>query len=158
MVSQGRLRREKCPVADSLTAGNDWNNIPTRSSRTISNTPTDANSRGKPTLTPLSGADYFESALSIRVGSQSTFRVYYTPPNVAGDSNGDDEDAEEQPVVFVCHHGAGYSGLSFALLAKQVHRSSNGKAGVLSLDCRGHGEWSSMRPVFCLIIQRFSLR
>ncbi|KAL7005403.1 Protein phosphatase methylesterase 1 [Cystobasidiomycetes sp. EMM_F5] len=84
--------------------------------------------------------NYFESALSIRVGSQSTFRVYYTPPNVAGDSNGDDEDAEEQPVVFVCHHGAGYSGLSFALLAKQVHRSSNGKAGVLSLDCRGHGK------------------
>lgn len=39
----------------------------------------------------------------------------------------------------ICHHGAGYSGLSFALFAKEVERLSGGECGVLALDCRGHG-------------------
>ena len=39
----------------------------------------------------------------------------------------------------VTHHGAGSSGLSFALFAFQV-RKALPTAGVLSLDARGHGE------------------
>lgn len=85
----------------------------------------------------------------------STFRVYYTPPtNVKAlsgtssiGSSVQDED-EETPVVFVCHHGAGYSAMSFALLSKELVENSGGKAGVLALDCRGHGE--SNREFMCL--------
>jgi protein phosphatase methylesterase 1 len=40
----------------------------------------------------------------------------------------------------LCHHGAGSGGLSFAALAKEVKDKSNGELGVLTYDCRGHGQ------------------
>ncbi|KAF8813490.1 hypothetical protein BYT27DRAFT_6373728 [Phlegmacium glaucopus] len=54
-------------------------------------------------------------------------RIYYTPPKLA---NG---------TIMICHHGAGYSGLSFACLAKEVTEMTKGECGVLSLDARRHG-------------------
>lgn len=102
---------------------------------------------------PLSGQGYFAQALAVQTGQAdgnsggndagpSTFRVYYTPPTRTSASDaggqGDDED-EDSPVVFVCHHGAGYSGMSFALLAKEITEKSKGTAGVLAIDCRAHG-------------------
>ncbi|KAJ6611132.1 Alpha/Beta hydrolase protein [Mycena sp. CBHHK59/15] len=42
--------------------------------------------------------------------------------------------------VMVCHHGAGYSGLSFACLAKEIGDMSKGECGVLALDARRHGK------------------
>lgn len=105
--------------------------------------------------TPLSGQGYFETALSVSVRSQAgalsssdtddsedkeTFRVYYTPPSAGHLARDSDDDDDDEPVVFVCHHGAGYSAMSFALLAKTLSESSGGKAGVLALDVRGHGE------------------
>lgn len=63
-------------------------------------------------------------------------RVYYTPPVVGvGDSH-----SLKETTVMVCHHGAGHSGLSFALLAKEVKERTRGQCGVLSLDARLHGE------------------
>ena len=88
--------------------------------------------------TPLSGKDCFAQALQVDAGPSSSFRVYFTPPSVSPGGALDDDD-EESPVVFVCHHGAGYSAMSFALLAKELVKESGGKAGVLALDCRGHG-------------------
>lgn len=106
---------------------------------------------------PLSGQDYFAQALAVQVNESgdngsdsgagpSTFRVYYTPPTRAGASqagldthNKPNDEDEENPVVFVCHHGAGYSAMSFALLAKEITEGSKRSAGVLALDCRGHG-------------------
>jgi len=41
----------------------------------------------------------------------------------------------------VCHHGAGYSGLSFACFAGEVREMTKGECGVLALDARGHGEF-----------------
>lgn len=41
--------------------------------------------------------------------------------------------------LLVTHHGAGSSGLSFALFASEV-RKALPNAGVLSFDARGHGE------------------
>ena len=55
------------------------------------------------------------------------FRVYYTLSKV---KNG---------TLMVCHHGAGYSGLSFACFAKEVTEISKGECGVLALDARCHG-------------------
>ncbi|KAM3086719.1 Protein phosphatase methylesterase 1 [Clarireedia jacksonii] len=40
--------------------------------------------------------------------------------------------------LFVMHHGAGSSGLSFAVLTEEICRKSP-NSGVLSLDARGHG-------------------
>ena len=91
--------------------------------------------------TPLSGKECFAQALQVDAGPSSNFRVYYTPPSVSPGGGLDDDD-QESPVVFVCHHGAGYSAMSFALLAKELVKESGGKSGVLALDCRGHGAYT----------------
>ena len=57
-----------------------------------------------------------------------THHVYITPPLAKGP-------------LFVAHHGAGSSGLSFALLASEI-RKVLPAAGILSLDARGHGQTS----------------
>lgn len=43
----------------------------------------------------------------------------------------------------VLHHGAGYSALSFAMMAKEITAETGGECGVLSLDCRRHGALSN---------------
>ena len=116
-----------------------------------------AGSKSDLDYSPLSGQDYFAQALAVQVresgdnssdsgAGPSTFRVYYTPPASASVStaganihNEVGHEDEESPVVFVCHHGAGYSAMSFALLAKELTEGSKRTAGVLALDCRGHG-------------------
>ncbi|MCO5599820.1 hypothetical protein L7F22_053927 [Adiantum nelumboides] len=52
----------------------------------------------------------------------------------------DEEEDESSPTIFLLHHGAGYSALSFALVAKSITQQTRGKAGVLAYDCRGHGK------------------
>lgn len=59
--------------------------------------------------------------------SDLDFRVYYSPPKF------------EDGTVIICHHGAGYSGLTFACMAKEITDMSKGECGVLAYDCRGHG-------------------
>lgn len=92
---------------------------------------------GKPQdYSPLSAAGYFESALEVDVPIASTmaaFRVYYTPPTSVSEDSG-------RGIVFVCVHGAGYSGLSWACFGKSVVDKGKGKVGVLAYDARGHGE------------------
>lgn len=79
-------------------------------------------------FTPISASDYFDQALEINVPSvQLKFRVYYSPPKAKGGT------------VLICHHGAGYSALSFACFAKEVTRLSNGECGVFAFDVRRHG-------------------
>lgn len=62
-------------------------------------------------------------------------RVYYTPPKF------------EDGTVIVCHHGAGYSGLSFACMAKEITDMTKGECGVLAYDCCGHGMCCKPRAV-----------
>lgn len=77
---------------------------------------------------PMSASGYFEQALEINVPSaQLDFRVYYTQPKA------------KDGTILVCHHGAGYSALSFASFAKEVTRLSNGECGILAFDARRHG-------------------
>ncbi|KAK0257468.1 hypothetical protein B0A54_08904 [Friedmanniomyces endolithicus] len=58
---------------------------------------------------------------------KARYHVYLTPPT----------DVRKGP-LFICHHGAGASGLSFALFAHHVRRKLP-NAGILSLEARGHG-------------------
>jgi protein phosphatase methylesterase 1 len=77
---------------------------------------------------PISASGYFDQALEINVPSaQLNFRVYYTPPKAKGGT------------ILVCHHGAGYSALSFACFAKEVTGLSNGECGIFAFDVRRHG-------------------
>lgn len=54
-----------------------------------------------------------------------TFHAYLTSP------------VDKGP-LFVMHHGAGSSGLSFAVVASEI-RKKMATAGILAVDCRGHG-------------------
>ncbi|KAF8709763.1 hypothetical protein AX14_013469 [Amanita brunnescens Koide BX004] len=82
-----------------------------------------------PAFSPISGSSFFDSASQVAVPSRGLdFRVYYTPPKYVDGT------------VMICHHGAGYGGLSFACMAKEVKDLSNGECGVLSADARRHGK------------------
>ncbi|KAF2858774.1 protein phosphatase methylesterase [Piedraia hortae CBS 480.64] len=60
-------------------------------------------------------------------GQKAVYHVYLTPP-----AN------PELDVLFITHHGAGTSGMSFALFAREISKILP-NAGVLSLEARGHG-------------------
>ncbi|KAK3675634.1 Protein phosphatase methylesterase 1 [Recurvomyces mirabilis] len=58
---------------------------------------------------------------------KARYHVYFTPPT----------DVKKGP-LFICHHGAGSCGLSFALFTREL-RKRLPDAGVLSLEARNHG-------------------
>jgi protein phosphatase methylesterase 1 len=99
-----------------------------------------------PEYAPISGASYFSEAVQVDVpASKIDVRVYYTPPQTTDGSAGS---------VMVCHHGAGFAGLSFALFAKEITRLSKGGLGVLSMDARRHGAHSPIALDAVLVIAR----
>lgn len=76
----------------------------------------------------LPWTDFFSQELflpEVLDGIHIIHHAYLTPPTTSGP-------------LFVMHHGAGSSGLSFATCAEEI-RKILPKAGVLSLDARGHG-------------------
>ena len=80
---------------------------------------------------PSPWTTYFERELFLTPDAQSTsspitYHAYLNSPSPSGGP------------LFVTHHGAGSSGLSFALLAAEIRRLLP-NAGILSLDARGHG-------------------
>ena len=83
---------------------------------------------------PLPWNDFFsqELFLSHPTNPDLTFHAYLTPP-----TNG--------PLI-VTHHGAGSSGLSFATFYQSL-ATLLPSAGILSLDCRGHGLTSCPEPL-----------
>ncbi|KAJ7273806.1 Alpha/Beta hydrolase protein [Mycena rebaudengoi] len=88
-----------------------------------------------PDFAPILAAAYFADALQVAVAPRALdCRVYYTAPKFAGGT------------VIVCYYGAGYSGLSFACLARELGDMSKGECGVLALDARRHGKTKSTAP------------
>ena len=88
-----------------------------------------AAANARKTSDPLPWNDYFNRELYLkhqRSGATITHHVYVLSPTGKG------------PLI-VCHHGAGSSGLSFALFALEI-RKLLPNCGVLSLDAREHGE------------------
>ncbi|RYP21839.1 hypothetical protein DL765_002064 [Monosporascus sp. GIB2] len=84
-------------------------------------------SRGK-TLQPIPWTTYFERELFLKdedSTSNTTIHTYLTSPVGKGP-------------LFVMHHGAGSSGLSFAVVGSEI-RKRLPAAGILSPDARGHG-------------------
>lgn len=81
------------------------------------------------TLDPIPWNDYFDQDFYLRntrCTQAITHHVYLLSPAPKGP-------------LFVTHHGAGSSGLSFALFASEMRRALP-SAGILSLDAREHGE------------------
>ena len=94
---------------------------PGRNSRRLKKTP-------NPDFAPISASGFFEQALQVAVPSRNLdCRVYYTAPK------------GKDGTVMICHHGAGYSGLSFACFAKEVTQMTRDECGVLAIDARRHG-------------------
>ncbi|KAI4160646.1 MAG: hypothetical protein LQ342_005579 [Letrouitia transgressa] len=80
---------------------------------------------------PLPWTSYFSQEFFLKNNRQDEeviHHLYITPPTDRGP-------------LFVTHHGAGSSGLSFAMFALEI-RKALPLAGVLSFDARGHGETS----------------
>ncbi|KAI4247688.1 MAG: hypothetical protein L6R40_001274 [Gallowayella cf. fulva] len=90
---------------------------------------------GKKPLEPLPWTDYFAQEYyleNVRSNETVIHHVYITPPAPKGP-------------LFVLHHGAGSSGLSFALFAIEL-RKALPSAGILSVEARGHGETTVKSP------------
>lgn len=109
--------------------------LPSRARKSISTSKHVPN----PALAPLSASTHFSQAIQVAVPvSDLDFRVYFTPP-IGGDT-------DSPGSIIVCHHGAGYSALSFACLAKEITAVSSGECGVLAFDARAHGQPHSCFP------------
>ncbi|KAK3177360.1 Protein phosphatase methylesterase 1 [Lecanicillium sp. MT-2017a] len=83
-------------------------------------------SRGR-TLEQIPWTTYFERELHLTPEDNPsiTHHAYLTSP------------VDKGP-LFVMHHGAGSSGLSFAVLGSEIRKRLS-SAGLLAVDCRGHG-------------------
>lgn len=80
--------------------------------------------------------DFFDHQERIRVEERNfEFNTYYSLP----------KSLEEPSIpVFVFHHGAGSSGLTFANLSKKMEEKTDGRCAVFAFDARGHGQ---TRPI-----------
>ncbi|KAK5663279.1 hypothetical protein OQA88_3706 [Cercophora sp. LCS_1] len=85
------------------------------------------------TLDPIPWTTYFERDLTLPTSPSTSHHAYLTSPVGKGP-------------LFVTHHGAGSSGLSFAVLASEI-RKRLPTAGILSPDARGHGSTTSPEPL-----------
>lgn len=81
---------------------------------------------------PISVAGYFQDSLLVSLDEDRRFRVYINHPI--------QHHPDHSPIYFIFHHGAGYSALSAACLAQQVSLQSQARFGLLSFDCRAHGQ------------------
>nr|CDP23087.1 Putative protein phosphatase methylesterase [Podospora anserina S mat+] len=105
-----------------------------------------ARPQGVPTrssLDPIPWTTYFERELSLlSTDGTITYHVYLTSPDPPTPSTTNNPAPGAKPStggpLFVTHHGAGSSALSFAVLGSEI-RKRLPSAGILSLDARGHG-------------------
>jgi protein phosphatase methylesterase 1 len=111
------------PIQDDTTDTSTETDSSTASIQTIIPSHTDT----RPT-DPIPWTHYFSENITIPSSRnpEQTFNVYYTPPTT------------ETAPVYIFHHGAGSSALSFALVAKYLTTSIN--CGVIAFDVRYHGK------------------
>lgn len=118
------------PPAMPLTTANDDSSSSDSSASTTDSIDTLRPSDSSTLPTPNPWPQYFEQELFLQQtsgGQNATYHVYLTPP----------ADASKGP-LFICHHGAGATGMSFACFAAAV-RKAMPAAGICSLEAREHG-------------------
>lgn len=90
-------------------------------------------------LTPISASGHFDQAVQVALSKADLdIRVYITPPIPTDNDSGS---------IMIFHHGAGYSALSFACLAKAVTELTSGECGVMAFDARAHGALKASKPL-----------
>jgi protein phosphatase methylesterase 1 len=92
--------------------------------------PSDSSAPPTTSSTPNPWPKYFSQELFLdqqTATQHAKYHVYLTPP----------KDTQKGP-LFICHHGAGATGMSFGVFAKEIRKQMPG-AGVLSLEAREHG-------------------
>lgn len=89
---------------------------------------------------PIPWTTYFERELWLETSPMTRHHAYLTSPVAASPVSGPGGTATKgRPgPLFITHHGAGSSGLSFAVVGAEIRKRISG-AGILSLDARGHG-------------------
>ncbi|CAR30646.1 phosphoprotein phosphatase methylesterase 1 [Lachancea thermotolerans CBS 6340] len=81
--------------------------------------------------------DFFQQNARVQIGDRGLdFNTYFSLP--AASELADPSNTTSVP-IFIFHHGAGSSGLSFAPLAKALHEQLDGRCGSFAFDARGHG-------------------
>lgn len=82
--------------------------------------------------------EFFDHQERIKIEERNfEFNTYYSlPKSLEGPSI----------PVFVFHHGAGSSGLTFANLSKKLQEKTEGKCAVFAFDARGHGQTRPIDP------------
>ena len=82
---------------------------------------------------PADWRAFFDGRRHIVAEDGSRFCVYeaHASHHTAG--------AESQPPLFVFHHGAGQSALSFALTVGELRERLQNRCSIVCYDCRGHG-------------------
>lgn len=118
------LESSERPSLDSSSSASSTGTVTADADRNLFERPSLRKPRSQ--YEPLPWQNFFERELFLD-SEKIQFHAYFTPP-----SNSD-------APLFCFHHGAGASGLSFALLTSAL-RTSMPEAGFLSPDCRGHGE------------------
>lgn len=121
------------PRPQSRSPGSTTSDSSISSTGTVIPPPSFTKPSKKSDLSSLPATDFFDEILSVDAGG-NTFTVYYLRPTPPEPSSKPDE----KPMLYVTHHGAGSSGLSFAALARAL-KSAHPEVGMLSFDCRGHG-------------------
>lgn len=83
--------------------------------------------------------EFFDKKKIVKiVEREHNFNYYYNLPKII---------TERSIPIYIFHHGAGSSGLTFANLAKELYARMNEKCGCFSFDARGHGDTVSTLPV-----------
>ncbi|KAI4740796.1 protein phosphatase methylesterase [Aureobasidium sp. EXF-12298] len=121
------------PPAMPLTTADEGNSSSSDSSASTNDSidtlrPSESSLPNTPTPNPW--PKYFEQELFLEsetATQHAKHHVYLTPP----------KDAKKGP-LFICHHGAGATGMSFACFAAAVRKEMPG-AGICSLEAREHG-------------------
>ena len=79
---------------------------------------------------------YFEARTAVESNQRNmNFNLYYSLPKSQNQSS---------VPIFIFHHGAGSSGLTFANVAKQLRKKFDDNCACFSFDARGHGQTTVM--------------
>lgn len=129
-----RLILKKLEKADKILKGEDGDtlgDLPSFGSSKSGNEQQDDPANDKTADDTCSWTEFFTNNERFRIEERNfEFNAFYSLPT--------SQDAPSIP-IFICHHGAGSSGLSFANLSKHLSEKTDRKCAVFAFDARGHG-------------------
>ncbi|CEI95242.1 Putative Alpha/beta hydrolase family domain-containing protein [Rhizopus microsporus] len=112
------FKKPQLPLESIRADEENFNNIP----------PSQRQRSSSQKYSPNEWQDYFDESINLNISrTNDVFRIYKT------------DSVKPDGPLFLMHHGAGSSGLSFGWVAKHIKELTKGEYGVIAIDCRGHG-------------------